>query len=146
MDLALRDPLKNVLRQYASDIALGGPVRGRLGVPQIDPQALISDLGRAKSRNTVRFAIVFGFLGVGLLASIGLAIWPPPGVKPPYLVAGSGLYSVSTGALLLEIARSWWRTDTLLTVAKFASPASLELIIQKLLEAELKPSRKRRDG
>src|SRR5438270_11397719 len=112
------DPLREVLRNHVGRVSLGSS-----GDPaDFDRSLFIQDLTHAAHRNTQRFYILVTILVLGFAGVLLVAFMNPGGVKPELLLGGSGVCTGGIGSLLLKVASSWWRTDTLLTMAKYATP------------------------
>jgi hypothetical protein len=138
------DPLRQVLIKYTGgSVSLGGSAP--TGTPSFNTDAFVRDLDLAQKRNSSRFWAIVGILVLGFLVVMGFAFANPAAVKSQWLLGGTGIYTGGLGAMLLQLSRSWWRTDTLITVAKYAQPDTLDLIIRTLLQNEAgKPKAARR--
>jgi hypothetical protein len=130
MNLASHDPLLVVLAKYSSDVVLG-PKQ-----PSFERDDFIRDLDQVQRRNGARFYVVLAILVAFFTAAITISAVNAQNIKPQWLFGAGGLFGGGFGALLLQLNRSWWRTDTLLTVAKYSSPQTLSLIVRAMLAAE----------
>jgi hypothetical protein len=128
------DPLDQTLMKYRGRVQLGP--RGPRSAPALNKEALIADLERARQRNTRRFALLTAIFVAGFALVVAYAFFHPNEVKPAWLLSGSGVWSGGLGVFILQINKSWWRTDLLLTTAKYASPDMLDTIIRELLRSE----------
>jgi hypothetical protein len=134
MGLNYLDPLAGILRKHAAIVRLGSGPDGE--TPEARGAALRLDLEHARQRSSTRFGLILGVLAASFLAALAVAALVEPKVSSSWLVGLTGLSGGGFGACLLQLNRSWWRTDTLLTVAKYASPAEMSMILNTLLVAE----------
>jgi hypothetical protein len=132
MELLIHDPLANVLKKYAQDVPLGGRSPGR----SLNKDEFIGDLDRLQQRNTKRFYLILAVLVLGFATVLAFSSASASSIQAQYLLGGGGIFSGGFGALLLQLNRTWWRTDTLITVAKYSSPETLALIVPAMLGAE----------
>jgi hypothetical protein len=134
----IRDPLSGVLRRHQSRIELGtrAPRNKEEKQQFFDRDQLINDLEKARQRNSVRFIIIITILVGSFAAVIAYAFLNHGSVKPELMLGGTGVWGGGLGAYLMQISRSWGRTDVLLTAARYGSPDTLDLMIKSLLQDE----------
>lgn len=129
--MAFSDPFILVLRRHQPNLDLGSRE-----VTGIDRAALSTDLEAALRRNSHRYYTVLSIIVLLFIALLTLTFLRPNIFNPKWLLSGTGVFAGGFGAVLTSVVRSWWRTDTLLTVCKYADEKSLGLIIAEVLKAE----------
>lgn len=135
------NPLNEVIRYHSGDVHMGG---GDDQPEESQRAGLVADLELARQRSGTRFGIFLTVLVIGFLLVLVSATFSNG--DPKLLTALTGGAGGGFGAILLQFSRSWWRADTLLTVAKHVPPAEMSLIFSTLLQAELPPLAQRRSS
>lgn len=139
----LSDAISDLLLKFNSGTYLGAP---NAAAREFDREGFVNDLESARKRNSTQFYIVLLILALGYIAVIGFACLNPNQIKIELLLGASGVITGGLGTILLQLARSWWRSDVILVLAKYESAETLRLLIRSLLTAENAPSIGRRSA